>query len=144
LKKRHSVVPAVYLIPRKGSEILLLKRKNTGFADGMYSFIAGHVEKGESFHSAVIREAREEAGIEIIEKDLKFKNILHRNSDDYERIDVFFEITNWEKEIVNKEPQKCEELIWVDKDNLPLNTIDYIVEIIKKLDEEALYSHKGW
>ncbi len=54
---------AVYVIPKRGDEILLFRRFNTGFGDGQYSFPAGHVEEGESVTATAIREALEEAGI---------------------------------------------------------------------------------
>ena len=44
--------------------------------DGQYDMAcSGHLEKGESMGMAVVREEREEIGIEIDEKDLKYKNI---------------------------------------------------------------------
>jgi len=54
-------------------EILLQLRENTGYMDNMYDFAcSGHVEKGESFSKALVREAKEEIGIEIKEEDLIF------------------------------------------------------------------------
>ena len=43
-------------------EILLHQRKNSGFFDGHYSLVAGHMENGETIHAAAIREAQEEIG----------------------------------------------------------------------------------
>ena len=50
IRKRNTNIPAVYLVLIKDGKVLMLERKNTGYMDGWYSFIAGHVEKGESFH----------------------------------------------------------------------------------------------
>ena len=48
----------------KGQEILLQKRHNTGYMDGMWDCsVAGHVENGESMKMALLREAKEEIGI---------------------------------------------------------------------------------
>ena len=56
----------------ENTEILLQKRKNTGYMDNMYDMAcSGHLEKGESLSQAIIREAKEKIGIEIQEKDLK-------------------------------------------------------------------------
>jgi 8-oxo-dGTP pyrophosphatase MutT (NUDIX family) len=43
-------------------QVLLHKRQNSGFMDGSYSLVSGHVEANESFKQAMIREAHEEAG----------------------------------------------------------------------------------
>lgn len=42
-KERFKVVPAVYLVLRRGEGVLLLRRANTGYQDGKYSLIAGHL-----------------------------------------------------------------------------------------------------
>lgn len=62
-KQRHKIVPAVFLLLIKNNKVLLLKRQNTGYADGKYSLVSGHVDKGETMQEAIIREAKEEAGI---------------------------------------------------------------------------------
>ena len=56
------------------NEYLLHQRKNTGFDDGKYSTAGGHMEKGETYISAAIREAKEETGLDI---NLKTVNSLN-------------------------------------------------------------------
>jgi NAD+ diphosphatase len=62
------ISPAVIVLIRKGNEILLARSPN--FPQAMYSLIAGFVEPGESAEEAVVREVREEIGIEI--KNLRY------------------------------------------------------------------------
>ena len=53
-------------------EILLQKRKNTGYMDGYWDFSAsGHVEDNEPMKMAMLREASEELGINIKNDDLE-------------------------------------------------------------------------
>src|SRR4051812_27606999 len=59
------MVVAVHLFLLRDDQVLLLRRQNTGYEDGNYSVIAGHVEGGEEIKAAMIREAREEAGITL-------------------------------------------------------------------------------
>lgn len=141
---RCTNIPASYLILVKNEDILLLRRRNTGFCDGEYSFIAGHVEEGESFTSAVIREAVEEAGIIVKEEDLNTAHIMHRKSDDSVRVDVFFIARSWKGELKNREPEKCSDLSWFPMDTLPENTIPYIKNVVKYIREKRYYSEEGW
>ena len=86
------LIPAVYLILVKNSKILLLKRQNTGYEDGNYSFIAGHVDGNESLTQALIREAKEEAGVTLNPQNIKHVHTMHRHTNNVEdeRLDFFF------------------------------------------------------
>ncbi|NQY54774.1 MAG: NUDIX domain-containing protein, partial [Campylobacteraceae bacterium] len=77
-QRNNSNIPASYLILIRQNKILLLRRHNTGYQDGQYSTIAGHVEEGESFSQCIIREAKEEAGITLksVEERLKVCSIF--------------------------------------------------------------------
>ena len=55
--------PAAIVLVRDGDRILLAR--SPGFPPGLYSVLAGFVEPGESIEEAVVREVREEAGIEV-------------------------------------------------------------------------------
>lgn len=146
-KKYHKNIPASYLIITKGKKVLLLRRFNTGYEDGKYSLVAGHVEKGETFSDCIIREAKEEAGISIQNKDLKVVHVLHRNSglnENNERVDIFFKVEKWQGKIENKEPDKCDDLSWFDIDNLPSNTIPYISNVLENFKQDIFYSEFGW
>ncbi len=144
MKIRHQNIPASYLVLIKDQKILLLKRQNTGYEDGKYSLIAGHVDPGENFTQALIREAYEEAGIKILLQDLKAVHVMHRKSGKEERVDVFFSVFKWQGEIKNKEPHKCSELSWFELDQIPHNTIGYIKQLIQHTKDGVFYSEYGW
>ena len=144
MKKYHQNIPASYLFLLKDKKVLLLKRCNTGYEDGNYSMIAGHVEEGETFTDAIIREAYEEANIRLKAEDLKVVHVMHRKSIDSERVDVFFAADKWDGSIENKEFHKCMELSWIDVENLPQNTVLYIKDAIQKIEDKIFYSEYGW
>lgn len=144
MNKQRSLYPlAVHLFFRKEGDVLLLRRFNTGYEDGSYSVVAGHVELGESVTAAAIREAGEEVGVLVKPEDVQLLGVMHRKSDD-ERIDFFMNIFHWEGVIENREPHKCDQLRWVPKGELPLNTISYIKEAINHFDEGKWFSEFGW
>jgi len=57
------LVPSVTVLPRDGSGRLLLVRESDS---GKWGTIGGAVELGESPAAAAVREAREEAGVEVV------------------------------------------------------------------------------
>jgi len=148
-KERNKNVPASYLVLMKDAKVLLQKRFNTGYMDGKYSLPAGHVDRGETFTQCVIREIKEEIGIDLNPQDLKVSHIMHRFSgaewgDLAERIDVFFLANKWQGEIKNLEPDKCDDLSWFDLDNLPENIVPYVGRAINCIKNKIIYSEYGW
>lgn len=143
-KNKNFNIPASYLILLKKDHVLLLRRFNTGYEDGNYSLIAGHVEKGESFTQCMIREAFEEASITVSPQDLKVAHCMHRKSSGEERVETFFIVDKWIGTIDNVEPDKCDALTWFPVDNLPSNTIAYIKQAINLSFNQIKYSEYGW
>lgn len=144
-KEHFKLVCAVYLILKKDGEVLLLRRFNTGFADGKYSLVAGHIDGGESIFDATVREAKEEVGIGIEPENLKVVHIMHRRceSPDYERFSVFMEANKYSGEIKNMEPEKCDDMRWFPIKDLPPNTVDYIKRVIQN-SGIGFFSEDGW
>ena len=122
----------------------MMKRKNTGFRDGMYSLVAGHIDEGENFREAMIREAEEEVGIELEENNLDTTTVMHRKSGDAVYVDIFFVTEDWEGEPSNEEPEKCGDLKWVNRNDLPENTIDYVEKVVEEMEEGMEYQEIGW
>jgi len=132
MKKNRFLLPvAVHLFLLNEDKILLSRRYHTGYEDGNYSLVAGHIDGGETIVQAMIREAREEIGINIFSEDIKITLVMHRKSED-ERIDYFLHCDKWQGEIKIMEPDKCDNLEWFPINNLPSNTIPYIARAIKK------------
>ena len=126
---RPRVIVDVNLLLRNGDNILLGLRQG-GFADGMYSLPAGHLDLGESVRDAVIREAREEIGVTIAPANVRFVQVMH-NSYGIGRMAFFFEVRTWTGDIANREPAKCRELRWFPLDALPgTSMIPYIRDAI--------------
>ena len=121
---------AVHLILVNGcNEILMLRRFNTGFKDGEYGLVAGHVEDGESLKSAMIREAREESGIVLSPDKLEVVGVIPLLFDGY--VGFFLRADVWCGNARNMEPEKCDDMRWFHPTKLPENTVSYIRQAIE-------------
>ena len=115
-----SILVAVYLFLFRDGQVLMLRRHNTGYEDGSYSVIAGHVERDERITQALVREALEEAGVRLYEEDIRFLHVMQRtNPDGLIYVDFFFAAERWQGEVLNREPSKCDDLRWFRLTDLP-------------------------
>lgn len=141
--RRFKLISAVHLFLLDESKVLLLRRFHTGYEDGNYSVIAGHLDGNEEIKAAMLREAREEAGIEIAEADLAVVGVMHRRSTE-ERIDFFLLARRWGGELCNREPEKCDELAWYPLDCLPTNMVPYVRQALENYRAGRWFASFGW
>ncbi len=133
----------VHLLFFRGDQILLLRRFNTGYADGQYSVPAGHLDGGETVMAAAAREAAEETGLRLDTQDLAFSSVIHRMEEE-ERVDFFVHVRRWQGEPINSEPDKCDELRWEKIDELPDNLIPYVRQGIQNHRAGIAFYEFGW
>lgn len=148
MPKKHQLVPAVHLfLFNADRQLLMARRFNTGYEDGNYSVVAGHVEEHETVLEAARREAKEEVGIVIALEAFQFLHVMHRRREKLhlpDRVDFFVAAHEWQGELRNMEPNKCDELRWVNSDQLPANTVPYIREAIAAVQTEKPFTEYGW
>lgn len=123
---------AINLIVKKGDQVLLMHRFNTGWNDGNYALMGGHVEDAENPEDAVVREAREELGIVVDKKDIVYKRTTIVKPD---HVYLYYECEKFEGVPTIAEPDQCDDLRFFDISNLPTNLI--------LADKEALESIYG-
>ncbi len=141
--ERFRCLIAVHLFLFREKHILLLRRYNTGYADGQYSVIAGHLDGNEEIKTAMIREAQEEANIEIVPQNLEVVGVMHRKAAD-ERIDFFLVATSWTGTIMNNEPAKCDDLRWFPLNELPENMVPYVRRELQNHLTGTWFDSLGW
>lgn len=131
--EREKFLSSVYLIIRnERGEILLQRRQGTKLWPGFLALPAGHIDEGENAYEAVIREAREELGIEIsLDSIIDTFVVNRRNRSLVPYYDVYFEIDSYIGQVKINEPEKCSQLVWCDINNLPEDMIDFEIEAIK-------------
>ena len=122
------VVAHVFLL-REGS-VLLARRHGTGFEDGKYGPVGGHLDGGEPATAAAARECREEIGVGIDPADLRFLGVVHYASPGGEGIDLFFACSRWAGE--PRPVADCDELRWCPLDRLPEGTIPFVRRAIER------------
>lgn len=144
----YKIHVAVHLFLISNGKILLLRRYNTGYEDGNYSVVAGHMTGNENVYDAMQREAIEEAGIKIEIEDLHIVQVMNRkkppSEDSEERIDYFFTADNWSGVIKIMEPDKCDQLKWFDLDGLPINMVPYVKKALELYQENIPFTLFGW
>ncbi len=148
-EERFKIVPASYLVLMRGGKILMLRRFSTGFQDGKYGLVSGHLEGNETFRQCMMREAKEEAGLDLSMDDLEVVHAMHRNEklnpvEIRERIDIFLKVSKRKGEPQNMEPDRCDDLNWFSLDSLPDNIIPYIKFALECINKNIIYSEFGW
>ena len=151
MTERHSLRSAVYWAPIRDNKVLLIRRFNTGWRDGDYTLIGGHLDGNETVTDALLREAKEESGIVLKKEAVQVAHTMHRNSlkgrnrDGYhEYIDFFLTANRWEGEPRIMEPEKCDNMQWFPLDALPDNTLYYIKDVLQHIQNGVTFSESGW
>jgi 8-oxo-dGTP diphosphatase len=135
--ERFKLRAAVYVLLVRENNVLLGRRINTGWRDGEYGLPSGHLEDGESIVDAVLRETREETGVEINVEDIQFVHVMHQKS---VYIDFFFVATRWVNEPRIMEEDKCDDLRWFSLNELPKNIIPSVKFAIENYNKGIRFS----
>lgn len=143
MTERFRVVPAAYVILRRGNEVLLQLRQNTGYRDGFWAAAAaGHVERYESVFAAAAREATEELGISIDSADLVPLCCMHRTDAKHdqvdERADFFFACSRWSGDPRVREAEKIARLAWFPLAVLPDPVVPHELFVLEGLRDGVL------
>jgi 8-oxo-dGTP diphosphatase len=136
---------AVHLLLIREEKVLLVRRFQTGWQDGTYGVLAGHIDGNETIRAAMIREAKEEGGIDIKPEDLRVSHAMHRLAENKkEYIDFFLTTEKWEGEPRIMEPDKCDDLQWFPLGSLPENMVSYVRSGLEQFLSHATFSEFGW
>ncbi|MCA9385249.1 NUDIX domain-containing protein [Candidatus Dojkabacteria bacterium] len=104
----------------KNKKFLLGKRKNA-HGEGSWCTPGGHMEKGESFQAAGIREVEEETGLIVSNLNIMgvTNDIFEKEDKHYITIHLICTIDKGEPTLC--EPEKCEKWEWFSTETMPDN-----------------------
>ena len=60
-----------------------------------------------------------------------------------DRVDFYFEATRWSGDLVNNEPEKCEQLLWDYPNDLPPNVTPHVRVAIEAIERGEIFSELG-
>ena len=106
------ISPCVIVLITRGSEVLLARGRN--FPPGRYSTPAGFVEVGETLEETVVREVREEVGVEV-------ENIRYFGSQPWpypHQMMVGF-TCDWKSGEIRIDPDEIADARWFTRDAMP-------------------------
>jgi mutator protein MutT len=113
----------------QGSKLLITQRHAHAHLGGLWEFPGGKREAGETFEQCLIREIREELGVEISVGEL-FEKITH----DYPEKSVHLKFFRCELLSGEPQPLDCAALKWVEKSALVAHEFPAAdVQLLKKL-----------
>ena len=149
MKERYKLIPEVFFVFFKEGKILLGRRANTGWMDGLYGIPGGHGEDKETMAQGVSREAKEEVGVDVAPADLELLLVQSRWCHDngvnpHARVGFYFAPRHYSGEPKNMEPHKCDDLSYFTLDALPENIVPHIKAALTALEEGRAYDEFDW
>ena len=152
--KTPEVIPGVLLFFRRKSEGVneyAFHERKKGFNAGLYCTPGGHNEGFETYEDCAIREADEELGVKLAKRDLQPAHLLYRKGNKRNKLngsairpDMCFVIERWKGEFQNKEPKKYGDMEWCPFNDIPKNTVNYVRQALKHIENGVFYSTHGF
>ena len=132
MRRTENAEFTVLCLIEDGSRVLLQDRVKADWKG--YTLPGGHVENGESFVDAVIREMKEETGLDIYEPKLVGVKQFPIEGGRY--IVMLYKATKFSGEVVSSEEGRME---WVEYSRLSeINTVDDFEELLEVMNSDKL------
>ena len=143
--ERFKVCVAVHMIMIRDGKILLQRRNNPNkHAYLKLGMPAGHLEQGENVNDAIVREMKEELGIEL--KDYKLVQVMNLNGDTDVYDAYFYICDDYSGEITNMELDNSKTLEWYSVSEPIDDLMDYEKYALEKYLENSgnYFTLYGW
>jgi 8-oxo-dGTP diphosphatase len=135
----------LYVEDAEGRVLLGLRHPDSAYAPSTHHFLAGHCEQ-ESAIACLVREAREEAGLQIDPDDVEFAHAVHLLDapGTQPRMQLVFRARRWNGTPAVLEPDKCLSWGWWHPHALPEPIVGYTRVAIDGIQAGRPYSEIGW
>lgn len=143
MARKYNFKVATNLVIMRDGKVLLMRRQNTGWNDGNYALLGGHVEDGENVFDAAAREANEEIGIVVKKENLKPLFVMQIEPD---YVYFYFGVEQFDGEPQNMEPDKCDDFRFFAPEDFPENVIPTDKKALSKIfgERKTTFDIFGW
>lgn len=132
MSRTENVELTVLCLIEEGDRILLQNRVKKDWRG--YALPGGHVEPGESFVDAVIREMKEETGLDI--KNPRLAGVKQFPIEGGRYIVLLFKANEYSGTVVSSDEGQ---MVWVDSNHLPeIHTVDDFENLIRVINDPDL------
>ena len=128
--QKYQAITACAFIYKDGKVFVAKRAENKNFLPGKFELVGGHTEFGETLQDSLVREIREEIGIEIIVGDPFYAFTYVSNNDTKHSVEiVFFATISDPEQKITLNPQDHSEYRWLTEDDAR--------KLLDQEDEEA-------
>lgn len=145
MSERFTPNAAAHALVIDNDRILMLRRFNTGWMDGLYTTPTGHIEKGESAAEAAVRELSEEVGLRADPSQLEHAITVHRQNEiKGVYFDNYFVVREWSGEPSVIEPDKSDAIGWLPMNSLNGMVVPTVLRALRAYRAGKHYMEDGW
>ncbi len=120
-RERYQVIPRTLAFITNGDDVLLLRGgPQKRLWAGLYNGVGGHVEQGEDIYQAVLREIKEETGLDVHEVRLRMVGHIDARDPRLGIMIFVFTAVAGSRDVTSSEEGT---LSWVPCNNLPLQHV---------------------
>ncbi|MFF8268324.1 NUDIX domain-containing protein [Streptomyces sp. NPDC016562] len=144
-RARLNVVGVHLYLEQDGKVLLGLRHPDSAYAGSTHHFLAGHCEQ-ESAVACLVREAQEEAGIEVDPGGVELVHVVHvvDHPGGQPRMQLVFRARRWTGTPQVREPDRCVSWDWWPADALPDRLVPYTRAAIDGIRAGRTYTELGW